>query len=292
MNGLPLEGRRILVTRPRSRSESLCDGIRAAGGQAVVIPAIEIEESSDRAGLDRAIEAIQDYDWLVFTSASAVEAFYSRLAAIDGAEGAGTERRAALARARVAAIGPATELALRERGVAVSSVPRVFVSGAVAECLGEVAGTRILIPVSDIARKNLGEELRARGAHVDEVQAYVTAPADFEAEALGEIGRGFDAVLFASPSAARNFSARSGGPESVRGALVACIGPATAEEARGCGYDVGLVAEVHSAEGLVDALVRHYQETAAATTVAQGSAASRNGQHTKEDEHGRQSRDR
>ena len=300
MKPLPLRGRRVLVTRRREQSETLCAAIQAAGGEAVVIPAIEIAPAPDPGDLDRAIGALGDYDWIVFTSANAVRAFRSRAEALEasGAVGSyhraaparrrdeaedsvrragegtaadetGAGRTAAAGRPRVAAIGPATARAVREfssgfgeagpESAEALAIPEDFVSEALAERLGEVAGLRILIPGSDIARKGLGEALRARGAKVDEVAAYATSSAAASAEALRELERGFDAVLFASPSAARGFAAMIGGPGRLGGALVACIGPATAEEARRLGYGVGLVAEVHSVEGLVDALARHYE---------------------------------
>ena len=264
MNGLPLEGRRILVTRPQQRSEGLCAAIRAAGGEAVVIPAIEIEEAVDHGDLDRAIGELESFDWLVFTSANAVEAFYARVEALEAAGRIAKGSLGAAKRKRIAAIGQATARALRGRSAEVSSIPEEFASESIADGLGKVSGMRVLIPCSDIAGRRLGETLRMRGAFVDQVVAYVTAPVPLAPESLEELERGFDAVFFASPSAARNFAALAGGPSSLGGALVICIGPATAEEARKSGYRVGLVAEVHSAEGLIDSLVCHYRDAAAA----------------------------
>ncbi len=264
MRELPLEGKRILVTRARAQSEILCAAIRGAGGEAILIPAIGIEEAADYADLDRAICELERYDWLVFTSANSARAFFDRVESLEAAGKLPKGHSAVLARKRIAAIGPATARVLRERSAEVSAVPEHSLSEAIAESLGNVAGMLVLIPGSDMARKKLGEDLRAQGALVDEVVAYVTARTEIAAESLEELERGFDAVLFASPSAARNFAGISGGPEKLRGALVACIGPVTAEEAERCGYRVGLVADLHSAEGLVEALIRHYRETAAA----------------------------
>jgi porphobilinogen synthase len=271
LSGLPLGGRRILVTRPRAQAGDLCSAIGAAGGEAILIPAIEIGDDFDHGGLDLAIGELDRYDWIVFTSANAVEAFFSRVDALAASGRAGEGRRAAAADKRIAAIGPATERALRGRSAKAVAIPGESVSEAIAESLGEIAGMRILIPRSDLARKSLGEDLRARGASVDEVLAYVTSRAEKAPESAKEIERGFDAVIFASPSAARGFAAISGGPARLRDALIACIGPATAEEAEKIGYRVGLVAERHSAEGLVEALVRHYDEAAAASGAGQRS---------------------
>ncbi len=260
MTASALGGKRILVTRPRAQAEALCGAIVAAGGEAILIPAIEIGGDFDHDGLDRAIGELDRYDWIVFTSANAVEAFFSRVEALEASGRIGKGSRSSAARKRMAAIGPATERALRGRSAGAVAIPGESVSEAIAESLGEIAGMSILLPCSDLARKSLGEDLRARGASVDEVLAYVTSSAEMAPESAKEIERGFDAVLFASPSAARCFAALSGGPAGLRDALVACIGPATAEEAGKIGYRVGLVAEHHSAEGLVEALSRHYKE--------------------------------
>jgi uroporphyrinogen-III synthase len=264
MNRQPLEGKRILVTRPLPRSEELCAAIRAQGGEAVVVPAIGIEDDVDHEDLDRAIASLDRYEWLVFASANAVGAFYARVETLEARGGIGKGTGAAAARKRVAAIGPSTAQALRDRSIDVSSIPEEFVAAAIAESMGDIEGARVLIPCSDIAGKKLGQRLRERGAIVDEAVAYATAPAKIAPESRVELERGFDAVLFMSPSAARNFAALSGGPSSLRGALVACIGPATAEEAARNGYRIGLVAGVHSTEGLVDSLVCHYREAAEA----------------------------
>lgn len=264
MTARGLEGRRVLVTRPRAQAGALCSAIVAAGGEAVLIPAIEIGDDFDHSGFDRAIGELDSYDWIVFTSANAVEAFFSRIEALEASGRVAKGSRSEAARKRMAAIGPATERALRARSAAAAWIPGEFVSEAIAEGLGDVAGMRILIPASNLARKELGEGLRARGAFVAVVVAYVAAQAEMAPESAKEIERGFDAVLFASPSAARGFAALSGGPERLRDALVACIGPSTAETAKKIGYRVGLVAKRHSAEGLVEALARHYREAATA----------------------------
>jgi uroporphyrinogen-III synthase len=260
----PLAGRRVLVTRARPQSEALCASIRAEGGRAVVIPAIRIEAASDRSALDRALGELERYDWLVFTSANAVEAFYSRIDALETEGSMGKGHGQVAAGARTAAVGPATAMALRRNSADPVCVPEDFASESIAEALGDVSGLHVLIPGSDIARENLGAALRGRGAVVDEVAAYVTAPGEMGPDGVKELERGFDAVIFMSPSAARNFAALADGPERLGGAVVACIGPATAEEAERCGYRVGLVAEVHSSKGVIDALVRHFRDAATA----------------------------
>jgi uroporphyrinogen-III synthase len=97
--------------------------------------------------------------------------------------------------------------------------------------------------------------LAAAGWRVDAVEAYRTVPAE-----LGDAARvratGVDVVTFASPSSVVAWVDAS----LPIPPLVACIGPVTADAARAAGVPVGVLADEHTAVGLVDALVRHVTE--------------------------------
>jgi uroporphyrinogen III methyltransferase/synthase len=93
-----------------------------------------------------------------------VAAFWERL------ESAGLDSRC-LTSLRIAAIGPATAAALRQRSITPDLVPEVYTAEGVLaalDALGPVAGQRFLLARADIARRALAEGLRERGAHVDE----------------------------------------------------------------------------------------------------------------------------
>lgn len=240
----PLAGRRIAVTRPLPQSRPLADALERLGARVSVVPLVEIAPVGDRGPIDAALARIGDYDWLVFTSANAVEAVGDRL---RGAR-----------RARVAAVGPATASALRVFDIEPAFVPERHAAEEVAAGLEPLEGLRVLLPQADIADPGLAAELRQRGAHVDALAVYRTVRAVRSASELARIASA-DAVVLASGSAARSLAAQGGAV----GALVVCIGPGTAAVAREVGFSVGLVADEASADGLVRALVAHFGEQTA-----------------------------
>jgi uroporphyrinogen III methyltransferase/synthase len=252
---LPLAGRTILVTRPRRQSRPLADALRRLGATVVEAPAIEIEPPSDFRPLDEAIGRIATYDWVVFTSANGVEAFFDRLSEV--------RPRALSSCPKLAAIGPATAESLRERGFGADVVPGKYVAEEVFRAIadrGELAGRRFLLPRADIAREALPELLRAAGAIVDVVVAYRTLRNDEEmrrASVLVERGE-VDMVTFTSASTARSFFAGVDPRSLENRARAASIGPITSNALRELGVTPAVEAERFTTEGLVEAILRHY----------------------------------
>ena len=237
MADAPLSGKRIVVTRPREHAALLVRRLEALGAEVAVVPLIAIESTADGGEVARILER-GAHDWIVFTSSNAVRVVGPFLTRV---------------RARFAAVGPATAGALEELGLEPSFIPERFAAGEIAEGLEPLAGARVLLPQSEIAEPLLADELRARGATVDVVEAYRTVarrPTDAERAMLSEA----DAILLASGSAARSL-AQNGGAGN---ALLVCIGPTTAEVARDSGLVVGLVAEDATGEGMIEAVVSHF----------------------------------
>ena len=229
----------VLVLRAPEQAAGLAERLRAAGFEPVLYPTIRIAPPETWDALDAALRrlAAGAYDWLVLTSANGVRFVWERLAALGLTLPEGV---------KVAVIGPATAAALRARGVEPALVPEEFVAEGLADALGEVRGQRFLLARADRARPTLREELRARGAQVDEVVAYrtVIAPPDAPPPEV-------DIVAFTSPSTVQGFVAALRGrplPERTR---VVCIGPITARAAREAGLPVHAVAREYTAEGLV-----------------------------------------
>ncbi|MBA2565021.1 MAG: uroporphyrinogen-III synthase [Gemmatimonadetes bacterium] len=254
----PLEGRRILVTRASAQAEELAAAVRALGGEPVLRAAIEVRPHEDPALLDRALDALATYDWVVFTSVNGVRHVWRRLDALgpqaldlleDGEDG----RRPG--QPRIAAIGPGTAAALERRGARPDYVPAEYVAEALARGLPCAPGARVLLLRADIARAALRELLAARGAVVHDVAAYRTVEARFR-EAPGDV----DAVTFTSPSTVRGFL-RSAGAVPARAAVI-CIGPVTARAAGQAGLRVDAVAESYTLNGLVEAVARHFSDRA------------------------------
>ncbi|HUX37624.1 MAG TPA: uroporphyrinogen-III synthase [Rectinemataceae bacterium] len=262
MNGRPLEGRRIVLTRQASKSRESVAAIEGLGGRAILLPAIEIDRAGVFPDFEAALRRLDSYDFVIITSANTAQALIEALAAA-GLPVAGAWR--------CVAIGRATARSLEAGGIRVDAMPEEAVSEGLAECLGELSGKRVLMPGSDLVRGAAAAEMRSLGAHVDEVVAYRTVAAGLDPEALAEIRRGVDALLFTSPSTLRNFDEMTEGGLRSSPAIVACIGPVTAEAAMALGYEVAFVPADHSMEGLIDSLAEYWRD--AGTRAAKGANA-------------------
>ena len=81
-----------------------------------------------------------------------------------------------------------------------------------------------------------------------------------DAKAREALSQGMDAVTFTSSSTVRNLVEMLNGDRAALDATsIACIGPTTAATARELGLRVDLVASEHTIEGLVSALVTHFE---------------------------------
>ncbi|MEK6712042.1 MAG: uroporphyrinogen-III synthase [Nitrospinota bacterium] len=257
----PLEGRRIVITRPAGQAGAFASLLEELGAEAVAAPLVEIAPPGDWAPLDAAIGRLESYHWLIFTSANGVKFFAGRLAAL------GVAARAVPAACRIMAIGPATAKAVEEAlGRPADAVPGKFVAEGILELLdGEsMRGKRVLIPRAAEAREILPDTLRERGAEVEVVHAYRTVPAPGDAsEALRRAlaaGR-VDMVAFTSSSTVRSFARALGSAflKEHRGRFrVASIGPVTTGTARELGLDPEVEAGASTTAGLAEAIAAFY----------------------------------
>jgi len=244
----PLFGKRIIVTRAREQASGLVERLHELGAATVELPVIEIGEPADGgAALRDAAARVAEYDWLAFTSANAVTRFFAAL----GEVGADTR---ALGRLKVAAIGPGTADALAAAGVRADLVPERFVAESLLEAFPDGPG-RVLLPRAAVARDALPGGLADRGFTVDVVEAYRTAVGTPAPEALTAAATA-SAVTFTSSSTVTNYLAVAG--DLPVPPVVACIGPITADTARAAGLSVDVVAAEHTIEGLVKALIEHF----------------------------------
>jgi len=212
--------------------------------------------------LDAALERLESFDWVVFTSANGVDWFVRRLLET------GRDVRAMWG-PKLAAIGPKTAEALQNLRLKVDYVPSEFVAEAVVrEFPEDVRGKKILIPRAAQAREVLPESLRKLGADVEVVAVYETVLDASDASSIREMlaAGQIHAVTFTSSSTVKNFVelVRNGGspeaseatgrllPENV---IVACIGPITADTARSLGLEPDVVSNEYTIDGLVAALL-------------------------------------
>jgi len=247
----PLEGVRILITRPKAEGEFFAKKLRALGAITFELPTIEIIPPEHTDPLDQSIRTLSNYDWIVFTSRQGVQSFGEQMVAVG-------ESITGLSKLKVAAIGASTAAALGEFGKHPDYVPEEFLSERIITGLGDVNGKRILLPRADVASRVLPEKLRELGAKVDEVVAYRTVtPKDLSFDQVRAIlAQGIDIVTFTSPSTVRNLAKVTG--ISLRALLkhvkVACIGPVTADAAKSLGIHVDILASNHTLDDLVEAI--------------------------------------
>lgn len=252
---LPLFGQRVVITRPAAEAERSAAMLEAHGAEVLVAPTVTIGPPPDYVGLDRAIERLAEFDWLVFTSGNGVRYFVDRLDAL------GLDLRA-IGHLKLAAIGPTTAEALARLRLKADLVPREFRSEALAAALRErAAGCRILLARADRGRTVLRDELDGISA-VEQVAAYRNADAEsIPAEVLARVVEGsVDWItLTSSAITERLFTVL---PEPARRRIggtirLASLSPVTSAAANRLGWPVAVEASVYTWDGLVQALIDH-----------------------------------
>lgn len=255
----PLAGVTVLVTRAGAQAAGLTRQIEEAGGAVVEFPTIEIQPPADFVAFDAAIDHIEQYDWIIFTSVNSVAPFLARLR--NAGKDAG-----ALASLQVCAIGPETAKRLSSAGITTTLVPERYQAEGILDVVKPewVKGKRVLIPRAAEAREVLPETLRAWGAAVDVVVAYRTALPNIDLAPLAELLRRkqIDVISFTSSSTVRNFVQLFSGKTLARiapGSALACIGPITAKTVEECGGRPTIIAGEFTTAGLTKAIIGYFQ---------------------------------
>ncbi|WP_255460534.1 uroporphyrinogen-III synthase [Edaphobacter albus] len=234
------------MTRASGRVSELAALLTEEGATVISLPTIQIIPPESYAALDTALEQLDRFDWIVFTSIHAVEVFLSR-------------RNPAIAPGQIAVIGPATAKAVEQAGLSVSLLPPRYIAESLAEALvPRVAGGRILMIRAAEARDIIPAALIQAGAEVTLAEAYRN---QIPPDALANLKQIFqfpadrpDIITFTSASTARNLAtlletAQLSIPSHV---ILASIGPITSQTMR----DRGMEPDVEASEATIPALVR------------------------------------
>jgi len=245
----------VLVTRPRRQSAALARPLRANGAAVIDAPTVRIASLGDWTRVDAALRALRTYRWLIVTSANGVSAAVSRMRKL------GLDARD-LAGLKIAAIGPATELALRRRFLRADVVPAEYEARALSAALRtfKLAGQRCLLLRSDHGGSTLPESLTAAGAICHDVVVYRTVrPEALPSFAVRRLRRGdVDWATFTSSSTFSNFVSLLGTDARpiLRRLQIASIGPITSATIRAAGYSPTVEAAEYTAAGLVRAITQ------------------------------------
>ncbi len=253
---------RILITRSRHQASVLSEQLQAIGVEPILIPTISIAPPHTYAPLDGAIAELHSFDWLLFTSANAVEAFALRGSAHRFAARPGDLPR-------IAAIGPSTSKALARIGLTPDLLPPQSVAESLAQSLlphVTPGVTRFLLVRAESARDTLPQALRAAGAQLTIAPAYRNIIPEESIPLLQTLfatpASRPDAITFTSSSTAANLFALLEAAEITLKAdqddgnsvLRASIGPITSQTLRDLGYPPHLEASEPTIHSLVAAL--------------------------------------
>ena len=250
----PLVGTRVLVTRPRDQAHDLCQRLLDLGADVLIQPAITISDPADWQPVDDALNHLDRYDWIVFSSANGVRPFLDRLGQMADL------RR--LGRVHMAAIGPGTAEELARYRLRADRIPDQYRAESLAESLAhDASGRRFLLVRASRGREVLAQQLTAAGAHVEQVVVYTNADVT-EADpqiAAALAARQIDWITVTSSTIARSLVRLFG--QRLRSARLASISPITSDVLRGLGYAPATEAAEYTMTGVVKAILEQEQKT-------------------------------
>lgn len=241
----PLAGRRVVVTRARAQASGLAGRLESLGAYVIEAPVISAVARREDEDLHRALS--ERWDWIVFASANGVDAVLDSLAEL------GMDARV-LAGTQIAAIGSATQDALRVRGLIADFVPPRATSASLAEAIPLGADERLLLPDSSLTDDSLADQLRMRGASPVRVTAYDTVVESLDEERCREVTDA-DVITFTSASTAHNLRKAVGGAKLSAGTKLVSIGPQTSDAVREEFGRLDAEAASSDLDALVDAVV-------------------------------------
>jgi len=255
----PLFGKTIVVTRARNQASDIVNLLTQAGANCIECPTIKVAPPLEWEEIDKAIDNISTYDWLVFTSVNGVLYFFERLYLKN-------KDVRILGHIKTACIGPQTANQLRTYGITTDVLPKTYQAESVVDSFKniEITGKKILLPRAEQARPILPVELKKMGAVVDEITVYRTLPVFENKEDLLENleNNSIDIITFTSSSTVTNFIKML--PEDkfsdlMKNVTCASIGPITADTAKKHNIDIQIIADEFTINGLYNAILNYYK---------------------------------
>ena len=263
LSNLPLKDKTILVTRAAEQSSKFTSLLQQQGATVIEMPALTITPPSSWQDLDRAIACLEEFDWLILTSANGVNYFCDRLVTL------GKDARS-LAGIKIAVVGKKTAAVLRQKNLEPDFIPPNFVADSLVANFPEPLNQqKILFPrVETGGREVLVKELTAQSATVVEVAAYQSrCPEQIDPQAWQAIEQQqVDVVTFASSKTVNNFyqlvtkqlPSGDGFNSILSSVSIASIGPQTSKTCRQLFGRVDIEATEYTLEGLTAAIIEFF----------------------------------
>ena len=251
----PLFGKNIIITRAREQASSLVNKLTEFGANVIEFPTIKITEPDDFTELDKAIENIRTYNWLIFTSVNGVKLFFKRLYfhKKDVRELYGI---------KVCAIGPKTAETFKEFGIYPDVIPEKYQAEFVVKALEKqgIKGKKFLLPRAKVAREILPEKIREKGGIIDIVTVYKTITPDTDKELVLNYlqNSNIDYITFTSSSTVKNFVEMFNDyniKKLLQNVKIASIGPITSNTIKEFGLIPYLEADEFTINGLINKIL-------------------------------------
>jgi uroporphyrinogen-III synthase len=226
-----LSGKTILITRDMNQAKPMVDRLKNLGAVVLIFPTIKISPPDNPDLIRGYLADISVFEWIVFTSSNAVRYF----------DKFKNREQKNLKNIKIACVGKKTTEALEELNLTPVVVPNVQTSRGLLEAIlnHDIKGQRILLPVSNLASKDIQEGLQAHGAHVERIEVYKNVPFPNHNRELiyKKIDNNIiDCITFYSPSAINSFANLMGEKGisliNTRKIPIAVIGSTTALAAR------------------------------------------------------------
>ena len=254
----PHFSKKIIITRSRSQSGTMCERLQSMGAEVIELPTISIAAPKKYTEMDQVIQRIGYFDWLVFTSVNGVDSFIKRL----------FEKHEKDARvfssAKIAAVGIATKNRLRNYGIFCDFVPRQFTTESLFRELqlkyGPLQGKRFLLLRPSIAPEGLNRNLQKAGVNVTQVAVYETHCPKVEIrKKVRQIQKQkVDMITFSSSSTVNNLIEALGRVDArrfLKKLAVFSIGPVTSQCLANHKIKMTREADIATVSGLIDAMV-------------------------------------
>ena len=271
---LPLSGKRILVTRAAGQASQFTDLLTAQGATVLEMPTLAILPPPSWTELDHAISQIETYDWLILTSANAVDAFFGRLRHY------GKDSRC-LHRTKVAVVGQKTAQFLENHGIVPDLIPTDFIADALVTEFMALLGNdklgdersgvpnsnslKVLFPrVASGGREVLVEQFQQAGIAIEAVAAYESGcPPQADPIIIEALrNRHVDLLTFASSKTVHHFcqlldgvTTKSEWQTWLEPMQIASIGPQTSIACQKHLQRVDIEAQEYTLDGLVKAIM-------------------------------------
>ena len=252
----PLFGKNILVTRARTQSSKLAEKIMDLGGNPIEVPTIKIEKIENNLELEKEIENIKEYNYLILTSQNGVNIFFDKLNSMN------LDIRV-LSNLKICAIGPATAKELKNRGIIADIVPEKFVAESMCGELSSILKKedKILIPRGANARDLLVDKL-SEICTIKEVHTYKTVLEDENKEEIIRLLKEeiVDYITFTSSSTVSNFIDIIGKEniDKLKNVKIISIGPITSNTAKELGLEVYKEPINYTINDLIDCIIEDH----------------------------------